>query len=326
MMPVSRNDPCPCGSGKKYKKCCLRKASHPYLIPDDKEKEWAEAFACMGEEKWDEAIAHFKLIEDLVVEGFSARWAIAACYDVKEDFLRAAEYYEKALETCRAADRYEIMNALGVIRASAGKFDKAIVAFRQCAELTDDPKELDGLEELIHTLHKISNGQESPNVFLTRVGLQRAFSEMEDERYEQAAQRLEKLKDLDPENEAIFYNLGVVYTFLKKEDLAFANFQKAVRFNPRYWQAWYNMGQLCLIKTKDFSQALHCFDRTLAIAPDYISAHHQRGVAYELIGDVAKAVQCWKDTLTLDPGNKQAFENIRRVTAGDTGRSASVPE
>jgi len=22
-MSVSRNDPCPCGSGKKYKKCCL---------------------------------------------------------------------------------------------------------------------------------------------------------------------------------------------------------------------------------------------------------------------------------------------------------------
>jgi uncharacterized protein YecA (UPF0149 family) len=23
---VGRNDPCPCGSGKKYKKCCMRKA------------------------------------------------------------------------------------------------------------------------------------------------------------------------------------------------------------------------------------------------------------------------------------------------------------
>jgi uncharacterized protein YecA (UPF0149 family) len=22
---VGRNDPCPCGSGRKYKKCCLRK-------------------------------------------------------------------------------------------------------------------------------------------------------------------------------------------------------------------------------------------------------------------------------------------------------------
>jgi uncharacterized protein YecA (UPF0149 family) len=24
---VGRNDPCPCGSGKKYKKCCLEKRS-----------------------------------------------------------------------------------------------------------------------------------------------------------------------------------------------------------------------------------------------------------------------------------------------------------
>ena len=24
---VGRNDPCPCGSGKKYKKCCLNKTS-----------------------------------------------------------------------------------------------------------------------------------------------------------------------------------------------------------------------------------------------------------------------------------------------------------
>lgn len=24
--PPGRNDPCPCGSGKKYKQCCLKKA------------------------------------------------------------------------------------------------------------------------------------------------------------------------------------------------------------------------------------------------------------------------------------------------------------
>ena len=24
MLKAKRNDPCPCGSGKKYKKCCLR--------------------------------------------------------------------------------------------------------------------------------------------------------------------------------------------------------------------------------------------------------------------------------------------------------------
>jgi preprotein translocase subunit SecA len=25
---VGRNDPCPCGSGKKYKNCCMRVAGH----------------------------------------------------------------------------------------------------------------------------------------------------------------------------------------------------------------------------------------------------------------------------------------------------------
>ncbi|WP_180960380.1 YecA family protein [Neobacillus cucumis] len=32
---MSRNQPCPCGSGKKYKKCCLNKVSNPtpYVTP-----------------------------------------------------------------------------------------------------------------------------------------------------------------------------------------------------------------------------------------------------------------------------------------------------
>lgn len=28
MSKVGRNDPCPCGSGKKYKKCCEEKTKH----------------------------------------------------------------------------------------------------------------------------------------------------------------------------------------------------------------------------------------------------------------------------------------------------------
>jgi hypothetical protein len=32
---VGRNDPCPCGSGKKFKKCCLGKAELEFAAPDD---------------------------------------------------------------------------------------------------------------------------------------------------------------------------------------------------------------------------------------------------------------------------------------------------
>jgi hypothetical protein len=32
-----------------------------------------------------------------------------------------------------------------------------------------------------------------------------------------------------------------------------------------------------------------------------------------MLGDTEKAIQCWNKTLELDPGNKQALENLQRV-------------
>ena len=30
---IGRNDPCPCGSGKKYKNCCLKTGKYENLVP-----------------------------------------------------------------------------------------------------------------------------------------------------------------------------------------------------------------------------------------------------------------------------------------------------
>jgi hypothetical protein len=32
---VGRNEPCPCGSGKKFKHCCLSKTEHNVLLPNE---------------------------------------------------------------------------------------------------------------------------------------------------------------------------------------------------------------------------------------------------------------------------------------------------
>ena len=146
---------------------------------------------------------------------------------------------------------------------------------------------------------------------------------MDAENYESAAARLEKLAEIDPEDSTIFYNLGVAYTFLKKEEEALVQFQKSVDLNPNYAQAWYNMGQISLIKNRDVSHALHCFERAVLIRPDYISAHHQRGIAFELLGDQAKALSCWRTTLELDPENKAAKESIRRLEAAEIERASA---
>jgi hypothetical protein len=58
MQRISRNDPCPCGSGKKYKKCCLGKATAlPPIIGDSSvagayeiaDDQFVPAIACVDE-------------------------------------------------------------------------------------------------------------------------------------------------------------------------------------------------------------------------------------------------------------------------------------
>ena len=208
-------------------------------------------------------------------------------------------------------------------RGCAGRIDKAIDAFRGCLELEDANEVSDQLNKMVMTLEEISEGKKPNSYFLVQVQFQRAFSDMDAGRFDSAAARLEKMASLEPDNAAIYYNQGVVDTFLNREEKALENFSKSVELNPQYAQAWYNMGQICLIKNRDFSRALHCFDRATAVRPNYIGAHHQRGVAYELLGDSTKAVECWQRTLELDPENEQAKESIDRVSNSTAGETAS---
>lgn len=314
---INRNDPCPCGSGKKYKKCCLVGPLPSIPDADDVLQIRAQALKNMGDQNWAEAIALFRSIEHRAADRLTLYKELASCYEAVEDFLRAAEYYEKALalEPLGRADRFQLHYRLGVANACGMRFHEAQEAFRSCLTLVDSNTAHFGtnLEDLIETLESMKLGTTPPHFLLVNVLLQRAMSDMEDERYEQAVQRLERLISLDGENPAIFYNLGVVYSLLKRESEAMLQYEKALQFNPYYVQAWYNMGQICLIKEKDYSRALNCFDRALALRPDYIGALHQRGVAWELLGDYARAVQSWEMTLELDPDNELAKSNIERV-------------
>ncbi len=50
---IGRNDPCPCGSGKKYKKCCMNKPqSSVNLVESEREKKkWLEYYPASAEER-----------------------------------------------------------------------------------------------------------------------------------------------------------------------------------------------------------------------------------------------------------------------------------
>jgi len=316
MGTTPRNSPCPCGSGKKFKNCCIKKQfpSDTQQQPDEGPQEkMAVAYKAMSEKRWLDAVNIFK--ECLEDRSDSPRIieAIASCYDGEEDFLRASEFYEKALAFSKDSEKAQILYRLGVSRACSGRIEKSMEAFEQAKEAFHAPQEREAIEKILEELCQIKSGNKPLYSFLSQVQLQRAFSDFDDENYEQAAIRLEKISSLDPTNSAIYYNLGVAYAFLKREDEALASFEKTIELDPEYVTAYYNLGQIYLIARRDFSRALNYFDRAVSFRDNYIGAHHQKGVAYEMLGDTEKAIQCWNKTLELDPGNKQALENLQRV-------------
>ncbi len=321
MINPLRNDPCPCGSGLKYKKCCLKKIHQPQHSEAARLR--AQAFKEMSQENFEEAVRLFKSCLESSTDPHEILEAIAACYDGLENYSSAMEYYAKALEISPISSRKELNYRLGVAAGCAEKFDEALSAFHKCLEYHTDSSTRDNLIEVTRIIEDIHLKKVGSTFFRVRVQLQRAFSDMDAENYESAASRLEKLAEIDPEDPTIFYNLGVAYTFLKKEEEALLQFRKSVDLNPNYAQAWFNMGQISLIRSRDVSHALHCFERAVLIRPDYISAHHQRGIAFELLGDQEKALACWRTTLELDPENRAAKESIRRLEAAEIERASA---
>ncbi len=103
MSKIGRNDPCPCGSGKKFKKCCLNKKGiektpKARLVPvyTDIDRLSNSVVDLIKEKKLDEAeIACQKLIVEYPdqIDGI-LRWA--EVYEARGDKKNAIKYYRKA--------------------------------------------------------------------------------------------------------------------------------------------------------------------------------------------------------------------------------------
>lgn len=312
VVSVGRNDPCPCGSGLKYKKCCMK---HPQFMDfDDSASELlTNAYKKLSDRNWEEALSLFEQVLPSSTAPHIIYEAIAACFDGMDDCQRAMAAYERALETCPEARRGTILFRYAATKARCKQWEEALDAFGQYRSVVQRDEEIKGTDILIDMIRRIQDGELNENFFEANFQLSRAFTAMDEERFDDAVKRFERARELEPDDPAIYFNLGVAYTFVKEEDKAIETFQTCVNLNPLAAEAYYNMGQIYLLRKEDFSKALSCFSRAASVRPDYVGAHHQKGTVYELLGDPKKALECWEKTLELDPNNTMAKDNIERV-------------
>ncbi len=234
----------------------------------------------MSQENWLDAIDKFKDILEEISDPYTVLEAIASCYDGLDNYLMAAEYYEKALAVCPESRRLPLHYHLGSLEAAHSEQTKPSRLSNNAWNFraTQRPKNTSSKRLIFSSRSR--KGNRGPTLLSSSSDAE-GFCRHGSRQLRVCRRPARTLAGIDPENAVIFYNLGVVYTFLKREDDALTEFQRSVDLYPGYYQAWYNMGQICLIKKNDISRAFHCFDRATTIRPDYIGAHHQKGTVCE---------------------------------------------
>jgi tetratricopeptide (TPR) repeat protein len=138
MAKIGRNDPCPCGSGKKYKKCCLASdeaAARPALPAAVPERRPSLASYFQERDELNELTEASNAVVDMVHAG-NLDAAEQAAHDLLARFPDVHDGYDRLGMVCeargdhrQAADYYR--KAINVIRNHPDAYDPAFEAVFQ---------------------------------------------------------------------------------------------------------------------------------------------------------------------------------------------------
>ena len=110
-MKTGRNEPCLCGSGKKYKKCCLNAAStttnNNRFIYTDLDNLSNQIPVLIKQQKYVEAEEVCQRLLEQYPEQIDGLHRFAEVFEAKGDHRQAAEYYRKSAEFAQQAEGFE---------------------------------------------------------------------------------------------------------------------------------------------------------------------------------------------------------------------------
>ncbi len=257
-MKVERNASCPCGSGKKYKKCCL--------LNDQKET----------------ALAQQSLVKepDFIVEinPEIEEECVAALADVENGRLQKAKMTAKRL--CQLYPANHMVNYLqGVCLATEDKSAEAIPYFERAIQI------FPFFSEAHLNLGLVYLGQAQPSAAVTCLKKVIELEGKHSELGQIAQQELKQFEKLVCQVEGLTleqycqaekcFNQAFTCSQEGKHDEAIILFQQVLSINPAHVQSYGNIA-LAYAALGNKKQALECLDKALEIDPSYEPALQNR--------------------------------------------------
>jgi len=288
-MNAGRNDPCPCGSGKKYKKCCLGKFEPS--LPSSPRQQRSEIVAPNGGAKSAPSPAELNQLVALFKAGYhaelenQARMLLERYPDTgfvwKVLGVMLQVQGRDSLSALRKAAEHlpgdhEVHYNLGNTLLSLNCLAEAEASYRKALRLM--PDDADVCFNLGNALWKQGRLDEAAAAYLKTLRIRADHAEahcnlgnilQELGRLDEAEASYRRALQIKSGYAAAHYNLGNLLHGRNRLDEAEASFRKALQVMPNHAEAHSNLGKLLLDRGR-LDEAEACFQRALQIRPDYL--------------------------------------------------------
>jgi tetratricopeptide (TPR) repeat protein len=266
MNRLGRNDPCHCGSGRKYKKCCLGRGQT--VRPRGAATELEEPFVAELKPELDEQVDRLlqrleqgagRKIEPEITELWErhphyhlTNYAMGVYKaHVLKDPAGAIPFFENAVRILPLLA--EAHFNLGLAARQVCDVPKAVAAYRAAARCSAEDgiaelarKELQALETI---LLRNSSFPTLDGYLANAVTFDQAFERLATGHYKQAVELFKRVLAQNPGHVQSYGNLGLAYAALGQRSAALECFDRALKLDPHYEPALLN--RRCVAQMRD---------------------------------------------------------------------------
>jgi tetratricopeptide (TPR) repeat protein len=285
-MKAGRNEPCPCGSGRKYKHCCGRLAAGA-----------AEEVAAVPE----------RALPQEAASALEAADALRSRGRVRESL----PLYQRAL-ALEPGDAVA-HNNFGNAHLEIGQCAEAAAAYRRALSLSPDNADIHcNLANALRQLGQLPEALiESERAIALNPRLSMAHNNLGlvlagQGRRDEAVVSYRRALALNPGYLEALNNLGNVLHELGERGEAVTLYRKAIELDPQRPDSHGNLGNV-LTELGRLEQAMESFRRALALQPQHLQAHLGLGTALQMRGRASEAQESYQAALALEPHNVEAL-------------------
>ena len=320
----ARNDRCACGSGRKFKHCCMRAAQSqpvaPAAVPGNRVLTGAllkQALAHHEAGRLNEAQELYRTILRDDSENVDALHYAGLALHQAGETVRAIALMRRATE--RAPGQLHYALNLGQVLEASGALEQAIACYRQMVSL--DRTSVAGYLKLGLTLVQSGQPQEAlaplsealrlnPDSHEAANGLGNALLKLW--QLERAAVCYRKAVAVAPTSIESRNNLGMVLAKLGCYDEAISTYREALELKPSSAPLLNNLAAALFAKG-EYDATITCCQQTLALEPDYPDALLTLANAYKMNGQLREATDQYRRNLALNPASAGAHTNLANL-------------